>query len=241
MYWRSGLSFLCLSFSLASFAQQHEQLWMEWQTSYPFANRYLVENTISYQTVLSQQNKWRSYGVSPVFEYSLIPKLDLTSEVPVAHTLQKVGNNSVEASPLVGVRFYFTQNKKVDIRLIWRYQIRFFHKIEAEDWEISNRSRLRAEAYVSINGPNLFTDKLWYLFTDYEEFIVIDQQVDERFANRRRARIGLGYRLNYRNRFDLGYTWQSSRNEIDGDFISNDHVIQLKYKMFFNQTIQAGR
>jgi len=58
--------------------------------------------------------------------------------------------------------------------------------------------------------------------------------LNERFANRRRGRIGLGYRLNYKNRFELIYTRQSSRNEIEGNFISNDNVIQLVYKMYLN-------
>ena len=75
---------------------------------------------------------------------------------------------------------------------------------------------------------------LWSIFADYEEFIVLDQQLEERFANRRRARIGVGYRLNYKHRFDLGYTRQTSRNEIDDDYTGTDNVIQLKYKMFLN-------
>jgi hypothetical protein len=58
--------------------------------------------------------------------------------------------------------------------------------------------------------------------------------VEERYANRRRSRIGVGYRLNYRNRFDLFCTGQPSRNEIEGDFISNDNVIQLRYKLYLN-------
>ena len=85
-----------------------------------------------------------------------------------------------------------------------------------------------------INGPNLFTNKLWYALADYEEFIVLDQQLAERYANRRRARLGLGYRLSYKHRFELSYTLQKSRNEIEGDFKSSDNVIQFKYKMFLN-------
>jgi hypothetical protein len=62
----------------------------------------------------------------------------------------------------------------------------------------------------------------------------LDKQVEERFANRRRARIGMGYRLNYKHRFDLAFTLQASRNEIDEEFTGTDNVIQLKYKMFLN-------
>jgi len=214
--------------------QQHEQLWLEHQLSYPFKNRYLLENVTSYQTVFSNTNKWRSLAISPTFEYVLFTRLELTSEITTGYTLQKEGSNSFEISPLVGGRFHITQGKRIDTRFLLRYQTRSFYQIEDKFWDISNRTRLRGEMYISLNGPNLFVDKLWFIFMDYEEFIVLDDQVKERFANRRRARLGVGYRLSYRHRFDLSYTRQSSRNEIDGEFVSNDNVIQFRYKMFLN-------
>lgn len=233
MRWLVCLSLLSLT-SLSVVAQREQQLWLEFQLSYPFRNRYLLENTTSYSTLLNPENKWRSFSVSPTFEMSMVRWLDLLSEVGIAYTQQKVGANTFEIAPMVGGRFFFTQGKKVDTRFVLRYQHRSFKDIETGDWTSSNRTRLRGEVFVSINGPNLFTDKLWYVFADYEEFIVIDQQLEERFANRRRARIGVGYRLSYKHRFDLGYTLQTSRNEIDDDFTGTDSVIQFKYKMYLN-------
>ncbi len=46
--------------------------------------------------------------------------------------------------------------------------------------------------------------------------------------------LGLGYRLNYKNRFELFYARQISRHEIEGEFVAGDNVIWLKYKMFLN-------
>jgi len=86
----------------------------------------------------------------------------------------------------------------------------------------------------ALTAPNLFKHKLWYVLADYEEYIVLDQQLEERYANRRRARLGLAYRLNYKHRFELSYTLQSARNEIDDDLTRTDNVIQLRYKMFLN-------
>ena len=229
-----------LVFAHPSIAQKHEQLWFDFQLSYPFANRYLIENTTSYQTVVSKDDKWRSVAISPNFEYIITRNLDFLFEVPIAYTLQKQGANSFEISPLSGVRFHITQNRRLDTRILLRYQVRSFREVEADEWETSNRTRLRGEIYFSINGPNLYTDKLWYLFGDYEEFFVIDQQVNERFANRRRARIGVGYRLSYKHRFDVSYTLQSSRDEIDGAFIRTDNVLQLRYKMYLNPAKAAN-
>lgn len=227
------LAFLVFT-SVQSHAQQDEQLWFEFQLSYPFGGRYLLENTATYQTLLNKKDKWRSVSISPTFEYTLFTRLDLLSEVGIGYTLQKEGTNSWDIMPMVGGRFFITQNKRIDTRLVLRYQLRYFRQVEQNDWDVSNRTRLRGEIFVCINGPNLFTDKLWYVLADYEEFIVLDQQLDERYANRRRARIGLGYRLSYKHRFELTYTLQKSRNEIEGDFQSSDNVIQFKYKMFLN-------
>lgn len=228
----------CLEFFLvifsSAFSQSHEQLWLEFQLSYPFANRYLLENTTTYQTLLNASNKWQAISISPSFEYVLFPSIDLLSEVPLGYTVQADGITSFEIMPMVGARFHITQGKKVDMRILVRHQTRAFHQIEEEDWDVSNRTRFRGEMFISINGPNLFTDKLWYAFLDYEEFVVLDQQLDERYANLRRARVGLGYRLNYKHRFEISYTLQSSRNEIEGEFVSIDNVIQAKYKMYLN-------
>lgn len=213
---------------------QDEQLWVDFQLSYPFGGKYLLENTTSYQTLLSKNDKWRNFSITPTFEYSALRRLDLLSEIALGYTLQKEGLNSYDIMPMVGARFFITQNKRIDTRLVVRYQLRYFRQVQAEDWDISNRTRVRGEILAAINGPNLFTDNLWSAILDYEEFIVLDQQLDERFANRRRARIGVGYRLNYEHRFELTYTKQSSRNEIDGDFISSDNVIQFKYKLYLN-------
>lgn len=219
-------------------AQRSEQLWLEYQVSYPFANKYLLENTTTYQTSLKKKDKWRSISINPAFEYTMLTWIDLLSEIGMSYTHQKEGSNSFEISPIVGARFHITQNKRLSTRILWRYQVRSFKQVEDDDWDVSNRTRIKAEAWFTLNGPNLFTDNLWYTFLDYEEFIVLDQQLDERYANRRRARVGIGYRLNYKHRFDLGYTIQSSRNEIEGEFINNDNVLQFKYKMYLNPAKQ---
>jgi len=215
-------------------AQTGKQFWAEWQTSYPFANRYLAENTFNYQTLLSGGEKWTTWSTSPTFEFALTPRIELTSEVPLGWTQQTSTVSTFEVSPMAGVRYHITQGKRLDTRIWARAQSRNLHHIEADTWEHNGRFRVRGEVWFSINGPNLFTNKLVYSFLDYEEFIVADQQVTERFANQRRARLGLGYRLSYTHRFDLIYTWQYSRDELSAGFTQSDSIITLKYKLYLN-------
>lgn len=220
-------------------AQRSNQLWLDYQLDYPFANQYLFEVVASYQSVMDGQ-KWRNFSMSPTFEYQFFPRVDLIGSVPMSYTFQKDGANSFGVDPTLGARLHISQNKRIDSRLIFKAEHRSFYQIEDNNWESSTRMRLKGEAWIALTGPNIFTDKLWYAILDYEEFFVIDQQVNERFANRRRARVGVGYRLDYKNRFELIYTRQSTRDEIDGDFTSDDNIIQLRYKMFLNPNKPAA-
>ena len=213
---------------------QGQQVWLDYQVDYPFANVYLFEITGSYQSSVSANSPWRSISVTPNFEWQWFQFLDVLVTAPIAFTNQTEDYASFEVNPSLGVRYHITQNKRITSRLVYKLEERMFYNYEENLWEFSNRMRLKGEILTSINGPNLFQDNLWWAILDYEEFFVTDKQVEERFANRRRARIGVGYRLNYRNRFEFIYTLQSSRDEIDGDFSRLDNVLQLRYKMFLN-------
>jgi hypothetical protein len=242
MHKKSGNSFrlgtcliICLV-SMQSVAQNDEQLWLDYQLDHPFRNIYLWEVTASYQNLLSRGSRWTNYNITPTFEYYGVRKVDFTFSVPYAYTLQSDTLNSYELDPILEARYNFTQGQRVDARLALKYEHRFFHEVEANDWNNANRVRIKGEIYVSITQPNLFTDKLLYSFVDYEEFFVLDKQLDERYSNRHRLRFGLGYRLSYRDRFEICYTLQASRNEIGEAFNRTDNVIQLRYKMFLNFT-----
>lgn len=213
---------------------QGQQLWLDYQVQYPFLNSYLFEVTTSYQTNLWSDSKWRNLTITPTFEWQWFTFIDFIATIPLVYTYQNENYNSFEANPSLGLRYYVTQNKRVNSNIILKIEERMFRNLETKEWEFSNRARLKGEILVSLNKPNLFHDNLWWSILDYEEFFVTDQQLDERYANRRRARAGVGYRLNYRNRFELIYTLQSSRDEIHGDFSRLDNVIQFRYKMYLN-------
>ncbi len=215
-------------------AQSDEQFGFDFQIDRPFKNRYLWEVSAGYQTLLASANKWRSFSLSPYFEASVLRSLDVFISLPIAYTLQKANLNSNEITPSLGLRYHIQEGKRFNLNLTARIEQRYFYQIEAADWDQARRTRLKAAATMCINGPNLSTDNLWYTFLDIEEFFVIDKQVNERFAFLRRARIGLSYRLNYKNRFEANYTLQSSRNEIGAPFDEVDNIFQVRYKLYLN-------
>jgi hypothetical protein len=225
--------FLIVSIDFVN-AQDENQVWLDFQMDYPTAKSWLYEMTTSYQTVVNADHKWRSISIIPDIEYTYFRHFDFIGLIPVSYTMQKENFNTLDIVPTLGGRVYFTPGKRIDARFITKVEERFFYQAETSEWDLSNRLRFKGEVYFSINGPSLFTDNLWYAVADYEEFVVVDKQLDERYSNRRRGRLGLGYRKNYRNRFELFYCLQFSRNEIGSEYESQDNIIQLRYKIFLN-------
>src|SRR5688572_9096603 len=218
----------------ATRAQQDTQLWLDFQVNHPFSSQYMFEVETSYQALIQNDSSWRSLNLTPTFEYQFFPNVDLAASAPLSYTLQTEGYDSFESRIALECRWHIAQNKRVSTRLIVKAEKRFFQDLEDHSWTTSTRWRIKGDATISINAPNLYHDDLWYAIIDYEEFLVVDKQLKERYANKRRARAGAGYRLNYKNRFELIYTLQSSRNEINQDFESTDSVVQLRYKMYLN-------
>jgi hypothetical protein len=224
---------ICFCF-YTTLAQENTQMWLDYQVDYPFSNQYLLEVEASYQRLLTHDSTWRSINLTPTFEYQFFPNLDLVGSAPLSYTAQTKDYDSFESRITLEARWHVTQNKRVNTRLVFKAEKRFFQNLEDNSWDNSTRMRIKAEATISINGPNLYQDKLFYAIVDYEEFIVMDQQLNERYANKRRARLGTGYRLDYKNRFEIIYTLQTSRNELEEEFTSIDNVVQFRYKMFLN-------
>lgn len=68
-----------------------------------------------------------------------------------------------------------------------------------------------------------------------EWFFTTDDDVNERFANRFRWRVGGGYRLNYGFRFEFLYMMQQSKDVIDGDFESSDNIFRFRVKQYLRK------
>ena len=223
--------------SVTGVQSQSKQIWAEYMLNYPFANSFNVELAMTYSTAL-EQPKWRSFDLQLTPEYAISEHVDVMAGVFGGKTLQNESITSSEIREMIGARFHFTPHRRILTRLLLRLEQRNMLEDGVESWEHSTRSRLRAETLTPLNKKTMFEgDKLLYLIFDAETFIVLDQDVEERFANRFRLRSGLGYRINYNFRVEFVYTLQESKNTIEGDFYTSDHIFRFRLKHYLN----AGR
>ncbi len=235
---RLTLLLIFINFS-SSLSAQSKQVWTEYMLNYPFANSWNIELSGTYSTVLAEP-KWRTLDIQVSPEYSISQHVDLMCAVLVGATRQNESLSTLEVREMLGVRFHITPNKRVLSRLLLRFEQRNLQNQEVGDWDRSVRSRLRAETIIPINKKTMFAgDNLWYGILDGEWFIVLDQDVEERFANRFRLRTGIGYRLSYNFRFEIIYCLQESRNTLGDDFYTSDSIFRFRVKQYLNKSKPA--
>ena len=231
------LAMVCLVGSLCSVRAQssNEQLWFEYMLNYPFANSFNLENALTYSTLLDS-SKWRALDYSPTLEYSLTNNIDLLAGFTLSYTNQFEDYDTFEGRLMIGTRIHFTPNRRILSRLQLRFEQRNFKDLEADTWETVYRPRARAEFLIPINKKTYFEDKLWYGILDAELLFAVDDDVQERFANRLRVRMGIGYRLSYTSRFEFIYMLQESKNGIDESIESTDNIFRFRYKHYLRKS-----
>jgi hypothetical protein len=215
-------------------AQISKQAWYEYMLNYPFANSFNLENAFSYSTLLGTP-KWRAYDYSATLEWSITNKIDLIGQGVVSYTNQTDSYNTLELRPILGTRFYLTPNKRIQTRLLLRVEQRNFKNLETKEWTQNYRPRIRGEVIIPINKKSYYEDKMWYAITDVELLFKTDN-VEERFANRFRWRIGGGYRLSYNLRFEFLYMLQLSKNTIEDDFETSDNIFRFRLKQYLRKS-----
>jgi hypothetical protein len=213
----------------------NEQLWFEYMLNLPFANSFNLENVLTYSTLLNTP-RWRALDYSPTLEFSLTNNIDLLAGGTLSFTDQTEDYDTFEGRLMLGTKIHFTPNMRVLSRLQVRFEQRNFKNLETNTWETVYRPRARAELLIPFNKKSYFEDKLWYGIADAEVLFAVDGDVQERFANRFRLRLGVGYRLNYTSRFEIVYMLQQSKNGIDESFESTDNVFRFRYKHFLRRS-----
>jgi len=215
-------------------AQTNEQVWNEYMLNYPFANSFNLENAFTYSTLIGSP-KWRAMDYSATLEWSATNRIDIITQTIFSYTNQTDTHDTFEFRPVLGTRLYFTPNKRIQTRLLLRVEQRNFKNLNTKEWEQQYRPRARAETIIPINKDSYFVDKLWYAISDVEWLYKTDD-VEERFANRFRWRIGAGYRLSYSLRFEFLYMLQQSKNTIDDNYESSDNIFRFRVKQYLRKS-----
>lgn len=217
--------------SYGSIAQVNDQFWFEYMYNYPFANRYNLEASSTYSTLI-QSPRWRSFDVQVTPEMAVNSYLDIMFSGTYSSTFQNESLTTSELRATLAARVHFTPNSRILTKTLIRFEQRNVRYIETDDIDRGTRTRIRLESLTPLNRSSMYMDNLWYLLADTEAFIVMDDDVQERYANRWRFRAGLGYRFSYSYRVEFVYTYQEAKNTLGDPFYAADNLFRVRLKMY---------
>jgi hypothetical protein len=213
---------------------QSTQLWADFTLNIPTGNHTLLSNQLSYRSTELKGQKWREVNINPIVQWSINRHFDAMAGLTGAFTHQKNGFNTIEIKPEFGLRYHLFPDIRVQFRALARLEQRNFYLQEAALWNHSLRSRFRIECLVPINKSSMLFNQLWYAIADAEVFWAMDEEINERFSNQRRFRLGGGYRLSDLWRFEFIYTYQVTRNFLETGFQQSSNVFRLRVRMFLH-------
>jgi hypothetical protein len=239
-----GRSILMLLFWFLGTAakSQTSQYWLDYNLQVHVAKQWTINTQMGYRTVEeSKENKWRKIVIAPIAQRTINKHWEVQGGITTAFTLQRPNFNTIEIRPEIGARYHFNPHHQFLVRAFTRIEQRNQYHQEKAKWGHSFRSRFRIELQFPINGKNFSKNNLWYGMADVEAFWVMDKQLDERFANQHRYRVGAGYKLSKDWRFELLYSKLYTRNIISADFVESSDVFRIRIRHFIDKVAKEGK
>ncbi len=217
---------------------QETQVWTDLTVGRNFASIYMAEVEFGYQALVKGDPQWRTISISPTLEASLTSHFDVISGFPWMTTLQTDEVLTNEFRVQLGGRYHVLPFKRVQPRITGRYEARFFNTLEPETEagrSTSNRLRLNIGFWIALDKPLMSYDTLWYVFTDYEVYGVLDEQLEERYANQSAWRVAVGRKFSYNWRMEFVYSMLRYRNQLDTPKAAYDldNVFRASFKYYF--------
>ena len=231
---RSVSAILLVALATTVIAQRNNtQLWVDGIVGQGFSAIWMAECEFSYQRLMGEGERWVSYNASPSLEVSPTSHWSFMVGVPLSWTLQDDDRTTWEWRGQLGVKYIFTPFNRVQTRLNVRHEYRNQGVRDESGVDRSQRTRFRAEMVVPLDVRSYDRDTMWYGLLDAEAFVVLDRDLNERFANRTRWRLGLGRKFSYNWRAEAIFTLQTNRESISGIEPTFDPIARLRLKYYF--------
>lgn len=229
------------------------QLWANVVLGRPRSQRLYLELDIEPKTQVSGGEKWRNLDLTPLVEYYPSSWLDLVGEMTVGYTAQTESVDTFEVTPRIGARFHFLDTlvrdrlrselqkrayerlprRRVGLASLVRLESRHFRYSDDSPSSQEWRLRTRLELRLAINHATMSVDRTLYGIADGEGYVPLSEKVDERFATKFRARLGLGYRYSTKWRPELLLIKDWARNSVDEEYDVDAYTLDVRLKIIW--------
>jgi hypothetical protein len=226
------------------------QIWLNVTPGKMRGDRWYLELDVEPKWQVTGE-KWRNLDLTPLVEHYPKDWLDLETEATVGNTLQKDGLDTFEITPRVGARFHLfakmapylpgipglkyerLPRTRVGISTLVRLEWRNFWYSDDTPDKHEWRARLRLESKVALNRRQLSQDRLLYAMADVEYYQPLGDDIPERYVNKVRVRLGLGYRSSAATKVEFLYIRDWNRVAPDAEAAEDTQAFDLRLKLLF--------
>lgn len=179
---------------------------------------------------------WRDFYLNNTITYQPFGWFVADGSVELHTIKDNDGPNINEVRPFLGTRVEwpgFIRAIHLYRPYIYvRYEQRFLWYPEEGTQDVKSRTRARVGGKFILNS-DAFDAKTFYIPFLFEYYINLNGEAVERYANRNRGMIGLGYVINSKWRSEINYHVFRSRNSADDDFTKSEMAVQVQLKYYF--------
>lgn len=187
------------------------QIWSNASVVWNANEKFALRSNAAFNFLLSSISPWNEISLSSVAVYKFHRFFEASGGFYAARARQSEDLKSFEYRSFVGFRMATNTEKRWLVTNLTRFELRHFTYSDRES-ETGYRFRNRTYGVVSLIKPKMSADKNLYLFGYFEAFYNFETEVRERFFNQFIYKLGLGYRLSYPWRFDIGLIYQDAKN-----------------------------
>lgn len=206
----------------------NEQLWLDFNPHFYLTEKLEFYGDAGFRTVLDQDT-WKRFYIRPSLRYHYSDYVQFRGGVGFFYIDNEGAPNSFELRPWQGVNARWPRYSQVYFEHLFRVEERMIWQIDGHD-DFSFEFRMRYK----LTGKILFCkpcgDQYWFLPFYGEAFYPVSNESDERFKNRTRLAVGVGYKRSRKWQYDINFVWQSSKASPTEDVNVNDNIIQLKVR-----------
>jgi len=223
------------------------QVWANFTPGRTIGERWYMELDVEPKWQVTSGEEWRNLDLTPLVEAYPFSWLDLESEATVGRTHQRDGLDTFEVTPRVGARFNLFAKfaravraredrlplTRLAISTLVRLEWRNFFYSDATPDRHEWRFRVRLEGKVALNHPRLTDDRTFYGIGDIEYYAPMGDDVEERYVNKVRVRLGAGYRSSKSTRLEVLYIRDWNRKAPGASAAEDTQAIDVRLKRFF--------
>jgi hypothetical protein len=221
-----------------------EQLWATMNLSKPHSETVYYELNIEPKLQYFGDPRWWTLDATPILEYYVNPWLTLQGEVKLGYAHQANEVDTYLITPRVGFKLHLfkyardqlkperTPLKRLKFGNLLRLEYKNLYYSDDDPSSHEWRLRSRLEVQFPLNHKHIADDRTLYAATDGEIFIDLSSD-PEVYLSKIRARIGLGYRLDYQWRFEILYIRDWDRDAAGDPFTIDQNAWDFVLRRFF--------